>query len=458
MVSIITPVYNSEKYIQETLKSVIDQTFEFWEHIIIDDGSKDNSIKIVKEVSNLDKRIKLLNRNREPKGANTCRNIGIHHAKSKYIIFLDSDDLLLKTCLENRLKVMQENDDYDACIFNMATFSDNKECNNKLLHEFLEIKPLYNFIIGQNSWSITAPIWLRSAVLKIGGFNESLKRMQDPEFHVRACLESDLKISYESIRLKNPDSFCRRNLTDINKVSNSVYIECSSKYFNLCLTNILKSENSLEERNNLLRTLSLFPLTSLHHLLKRGNNSKIAVRICIGNLESLSQYVEMFELRAIIYILSNPKTLNDKKESLKLLHSLKSICSLFSFDKDIIKTIINIICKYQPYGLLSILLNDKDYLLYGTGNCTKSIIKTSKKYFTTLPHKVIEYNYNNSVFMGIEVVDITNYSQTYFIIASSWSNQSLIKRKINEFRKFENLFEVYSIEEFFYKCLNSNAN
>ena len=60
--------------------------------------------------------------------------------------------------------------------------------------------------------------------------------------------------------------------------------------------------------------------------------------------------------------------------------------------------------------------------------------------------------------MGIEVVDITNYSQTYFIIASSWSNQSLIKRKINEFRKFENLFEVYSIEEFFYKCLNSNAN
>ena len=90
MVSIITPVYNSEKYIEETLKSVIDQTFEFWEHFIIDDGSTDNSIKIVKKFSNLDKRIKLLNRNREPKGANTCRNIGVHHSKSKYIIFLDS--------------------------------------------------------------------------------------------------------------------------------------------------------------------------------------------------------------------------------------------------------------------------------------------------------------------------------------------------------------------------------
>ena len=405
----------------------MNQSFKFWEHIIIDDGSTDKSTEIVKIYSILDQRIKLVNRTREPKGANTCRNIGIQQAKGKYIIFLDSDDLLSKTCLQKRLKVMEKNNHYDACIFNMAKFSDESKLTFTRLHEFQEIKPLYNFLIGHNSWSITAPIWLRSAVVKIGGFNESLKRMQDPEFHVRACLKKDVKINYKRIYVNVHDSFCRRNHADINKVTNSVFIECSSSYFYCCLRNILRTENSLEERNKLLVTLSLFPLTSLLNLSKRKIKSSIVIKLCNKNLEYLSQYIEVSDFKRIIEILSKPKSLDNEKMSLAIFISLKSICIRFSFDKNLIIFIISIICKFQPYGLLTLLLANKEYVLYGTGNCTKRLIETSKDFSRTLPRKVLEYKYSNNVFMGIEVEDIIKYSESYIIITSSWSNQKIIK-------------------------------
>ena len=432
--------------------SVINQSFEFWEHIIIDDGSTDKSTKIVEKYTILDQRIKLINRNREPKSANTCRNIGIQQAKGKYIIFLDSDDLLSKTCLQKRLKVMEKNNNYDACIFNMAKFSDERKFTSTRLHEFQEIKPLYNFLIGQNSWSITAPIWLKSAIVKIGEFNESLQRMQDPEFHVRACLKRDVKINYKKIYVNNHDSFCRRNHADINKVTNSVFIECSSSYFYCCLRNILRSENSLEERNKLLVTLSLFPLTSLYHLSKRKIKSSIVIKLCIKNLEYLSQYIEVSDFKKVIEILSKPKSLDNENISLALFISLKSICIRFSFNENLIIYIISIICKFQPYGLLTLLLANKEYVVYGTGNCTKRLIKASKGYSRTQPQKVLEYKHSNSVFMGIEVEDITNYSQAYLIITCSWSNQKIMKKKIRKYRKSKVSVKTYSIEEYIYTC------
>lgn len=107
LVSIITPLYNSEKYIAETIESVLAQTYSNWEMIIVDDCSKDNSTKIVEEYQKKDRRIKLY-RNEINKGVSYTRNRAIDLSQGKYIAFLDSDDLWKKEKLEKQIKFMEE--------------------------------------------------------------------------------------------------------------------------------------------------------------------------------------------------------------------------------------------------------------------------------------------------------------------------------------------------------------
>jgi glycosyltransferase involved in cell wall biosynthesis len=103
LISIIIPTFNREKLIAKTLDSVLIQTYHNWECIIVDDGSSDNSYTIIDKYLNKDNRFHFTKRNREPKGASTCRNIGTNMASGEYLIFLDSDDVLDTLCLENRV-------------------------------------------------------------------------------------------------------------------------------------------------------------------------------------------------------------------------------------------------------------------------------------------------------------------------------------------------------------------
>lgn len=108
LVSIITPTYNSEKYIEKTIKSVLSQTYENWEMIIIDDYSKDKTCDIVKEYTKNDKRIKLL-KLPENVGPAKSRNVGIKYSKGDFIAFLDSDDIWEEDKLEKQLDFMIKN-------------------------------------------------------------------------------------------------------------------------------------------------------------------------------------------------------------------------------------------------------------------------------------------------------------------------------------------------------------
>lgn len=109
MVSIITPCYNSRLYISKTIESVISQTYENWEMIIVDDCSEDNSVEIIEKYQKQDSRIILI-LNDKPSGSPTFpRNRAIEQAKGKYIAFLDSDDLWLPTKLEEQLMLFSDN-------------------------------------------------------------------------------------------------------------------------------------------------------------------------------------------------------------------------------------------------------------------------------------------------------------------------------------------------------------
>ena len=106
LVSIIIPVFNREKVLKETLDSVLNQSYPYWECIVVDDGSMDSTTDIMNTYASRDERFSFYSRldTIKPKGVSACRNIGIEKAKGDFIIFLDSDDLLAPNCLDNRIK------------------------------------------------------------------------------------------------------------------------------------------------------------------------------------------------------------------------------------------------------------------------------------------------------------------------------------------------------------------
>lgn len=107
-VSIITPSYNSSSFISECVESVLAQTFENWELIIIDDCSVDCSIEIIEQFIQKDNRIQLITLKKNI-GAAAARNIAIQKAKGRYIAFLDSDDVWKHDKLEKQLDFMRTN-------------------------------------------------------------------------------------------------------------------------------------------------------------------------------------------------------------------------------------------------------------------------------------------------------------------------------------------------------------
>lgn len=108
LVSIIVPTYNACEYIQQTISSVLFQTYHNWELLIIDDCSSDNTISIVKEFAESNPRIRYFSTNQNTGSPSQPRNIGIEQAKGDYIAFLDSDDIWLPNKLEEQLAFMQE--------------------------------------------------------------------------------------------------------------------------------------------------------------------------------------------------------------------------------------------------------------------------------------------------------------------------------------------------------------
>lgn len=108
LVSIITPCYNSEKFIIATLNSVQNQTYTNWEMLITDDGSTDGSIKIIEEYIAKDNRIKLFRINNS--GPAVARNFSIKNAQGTFVAFLDSDDLWLPEKLKKQIHFMLHHD------------------------------------------------------------------------------------------------------------------------------------------------------------------------------------------------------------------------------------------------------------------------------------------------------------------------------------------------------------
>ena len=145
LISAIVPVYNVEKYLYRCVDSILKQTYENFELILIDDGSPDNCSQMCDELSEKDSRIKVIHQ--ENQGLSAARNSGIKIAKGNYLTFIDSDDWISNTMFEDLINLIKEkNADISICNFIVtdgnAIYKKNTKAEEKLLYskdEFMKI-------------------------------------------------------------------------------------------------------------------------------------------------------------------------------------------------------------------------------------------------------------------------------------------------------------------------------
>ncbi len=217
MVSIIIPHYNRSEFLTTSLESILNQSCEDWEAIIVDDGSTDNSKTIIQTFTKKDKRFVYMERNRLPKGPSTCRNLGVEKAKGDYLIFFDSDDILAPHCVEHRLNFMQSNSHCDLAVFNLEIFKNTPGDQSRIFNKYAAENESYleMFLNYQLPWQTTCPVWKKSFFQLLGGFDENMIIMEDPELHTRALIYP--KIQYQVLADSPADCFYRMSSFDAEK-------------------------------------------------------------------------------------------------------------------------------------------------------------------------------------------------------------------------------------------------
>lgn len=197
-VSVIIPVYNSEETIENCISSVLNQTCEFEiELITINDGSKDDSLRILEKLKSkvTDSRFSFLIINQKNGGVSKARNAGMKKASGDFIALLDSDDEWLPEKLERQMQIINEKKDIDflGCSRNNEELQIFEKRINSL-HK-ATVKELLIKMYPQTSTAI----FKAEVYGKNGGYNENMTHGEDGEFWIRICANSNFYYLPESL-------------------------------------------------------------------------------------------------------------------------------------------------------------------------------------------------------------------------------------------------------------------
>ena len=196
LISVIIPAYNYAGYIGETLQSLIAQTHQNWECIVIDDGSTDNTQEIVAGFILLDERIKYIYQNNA--GQSSARNNGLRNATGDYIQFLDADDLLEPVKLEHHIKFLENFPEvhivYGETRYFRTGFPDERRYSISDPDEPWMPKisgqgeALIRKILTRNITTVSSPLIRRNVIDKVGEFDFNLDPLEDWDFWLRCAL------------------------------------------------------------------------------------------------------------------------------------------------------------------------------------------------------------------------------------------------------------------------------
>ena len=218
LISIIVPIYNVENYLRQCLDSIMNQTYQNFECLLINDGSPDNSADICREYVSKDSRFRYFEK--ENGGVSSARNLGIEHSKGEYITFIDSDDWVESDYLEVLYRALLE-EQADIAISTYKQF--NMDDNCYYLHSYQRgydrkvftngelIDALYSLYVYDNTYNFVSCKLVSREILKYIHFNLSTSYGEDMEFWNKVFLISK-KIVYV-----NKDTYIYRTTHDNSK-------------------------------------------------------------------------------------------------------------------------------------------------------------------------------------------------------------------------------------------------
>jgi glycosyltransferase involved in cell wall biosynthesis len=210
LVSVVMPAFNAERYIAESVDSVLSQTFQDFEIIIVDDGSTDKTIEIVGKYGS---RVKVISQ--ENSGPSRARNTGIMSAAGRYIAFLDSDDLWTEDKLEVQVGFMESNPRIDMVVADMMMFQEDATIFDSYF-DSIRIKGFYDTLISeqrelQDAFSMllqcnfipTGTVLLRKECLeKSGLFDEKISTVEDLDLWIRISIFSKIGVIPKVLKKK----------------------------------------------------------------------------------------------------------------------------------------------------------------------------------------------------------------------------------------------------------------
>ena len=210
LVSIICASYNSEAFITDTINSVIGQDYQYWELLIIDDCSIDNTYEIIIKASQEDDRIKIF-KNSTNIGSGLTRNVGIKNAKGKFLTFIDSDDLWERNFLSTNIEFQKIN----ACQFSFASYRRVDENLSEILSPFIvPSRVCYQDMLRTGSIScLTAFIDIECLGKK---YMPEIRKRQDYIFFLSYLKEIDFAYGIDAILATYR---IRKNSVSRNKIS-----------------------------------------------------------------------------------------------------------------------------------------------------------------------------------------------------------------------------------------------
>jgi glycosyltransferase involved in cell wall biosynthesis len=239
-ISIIIPVYNVSSFIEKCIKSLVDQSFKNFECIIVNDGTKDNSIKLVEGITKGDKRFKVYHQKNQGQGM--ARNLGLKYAQGNYICFIDADDFVEPYYLEVMYReIEKQKADVVCCGFNIIT-KDKSSLHVVSLESSSNIESILHLLNG-NDWGSLFNRIFKSNLVKDLNFNKGIG--QDKPFIFELFVKNPIsKVVYIDqclynyiIRKKSAtNSMSKEKIDDLieNMIVNPLNLVRQSNYYGKC--------------------------------------------------------------------------------------------------------------------------------------------------------------------------------------------------------------------------------
>lgn len=308
LISVIVPVYNAETYIERCIESMLNQSYEYFELILVNDGSIDNSLEICKEFASKDNRIVVLDR---PNGGpSAARNMGLSNMRGKYVVFADSDDYVSPNYLEN-LYLAAKQGQYDIVQCNFESTNEINKKSEKVIYKQTDTKEVTKVeALNGRKYKVTA--WAKiysSSIFKDFKF-EGIIHEDDASYYIFVNRAKKLAILNETLYFyyMSENSIMRNNKKDISDAFISIYEE-RIQYFR---------EN--EEKELLEESYDRFCLVLMLNLINSYQNA--------SNVNDRKKWITLFNQYYPLVIKSNSVFFRDKvmfsvfKISLKLVGNI----------------------------------------------------------------------------------------------------------------------------------------